>query len=360
MKVVSRLGLSTAITASILVVIIIAAAGWGMYFSTATAQQRTITQTSVTSVTASSAITTFLAPTTSNDSFTIGGFVNTPDFADWYLVQQSGLAGQYIPHATFTPIANGAQIPTALVSGQLQMAFGDPLQEVTAIVASHQIQLVAVLKASPTPWEIAVAANSSYTTLQSLHGASFAVTSTAAPNTFLLEYELQNMLGWKLNTDYTLEAFGSIPSDLAATLKGSAAAFITSDYYLYPYTSSGQMRNVANFTLPYPGLALFSSTAFIQQHPDAVRATIEAFTQAGFLWDENSSVGQAMLTSHYYMPLAVAQHDMQLWPIIYTTDGSIPLSGIQKTVDITYTAGGISTDVNASSFVSTEFVPITY
>ena len=373
-------GISSATSiAVIVIVIIIAAAGWSAYAAfpiTKTVTQagaqgttQTVTQTVgsgsvqtvTTTVSGGSQATvngTLLAPTTSSTPFTIAGFTAASNLADWYVVQQSGLAKQYIPGATFDSVPNGDQIPSALLGGQIQMAFGDADQYVPVEVTSGQVKLVANLEDNPLTWEVLVASNSSYTTIQSLHGATFAVPSVGTIPAYILEYALGKQLGWQLNTDYKLGSFGASSGQFAAVESGAAAAVPQSITVAYSFQASGKFRSVFNFTVAYPSPVLVASSSFIQQHPDTVRAAVEAFLQAGALWNSNSSMDISLLESQYHLTPSGAQFALQY--TTYSTDGYISLSATQSSVSLLYYTKVITQNVSASTIVAPGFVPITY
>lgn len=362
--------------AAIVILIIIAAAGWGAYaaypmsktFTTTAGAQTvtvsggsgsgtaTVTQTVTTSAPSSAnASQVYLPPTTSSESFTIGGFTGTSQFADWFFVQQQGIAKEYIPNAKFTSLS-GAQLGQALASGTAQMGFGDPTSLLGPISKGASIVLVANLIGQGVNWMFLTATNSKIHSVQDLKGAVLSVSTPGSTGAYVQGYIL-NEFGMKAGQDYTITPTGSLPGQLAAVESGSAAATIAPIQTAYPFVSNGTLRSFYNFTLPYPALALFSTSSFIQQHPDAVRATIEAFLKADSIWDSNSTAAIGLLETQYHLNPAAAQFGY--YTTYFSTDGYISLSLTQGAANVLYQQGGLSQNISASSFVSREFVPIT-
>ncbi len=252
----------------------------------------------------------------------------------------------------------GGTIVQALVSGQAQMAFGDTSLTIGSIANGAPVQLVANLMPEPLEWGIFVLGNSSYKSLQDLHGANFGATSAGATSSYITQYVLAKQLGWQVGTDYSMRYLGSFNAENAAMLTGSLKAQAESVVSEYSYMVSGQLRSIYNFSLGYPAVSLYASTTFIQQHPDAVLATIEAFLAAGEMWNRNSTLALNILQSQFNLPPEAAQFNYQA--ITYSTDGAISLTKNQLVVDFMYGSGQIKQNMTVSSFVAHGFVPITY
>lgn len=375
-----RNGISSTVSiAAIVVLIIVAAAGWAAYAafpssnktttvtqSNSSGQQATVTQTVTQTLSGSSGVNTtqtgeasasYLLPISSTASFTISSVATSPQTGIWNLCQSSGICKQYVPNAKFSSVA-GAEAATELASGAAQMEYGDTSGVIPSISKGAPIQLVANIMPVGLEWSITVAGNSSYKTLSDLHGKIFGIPTVGSAPEFLTEYILQHQLGWKLNTDYQVSPLGSQQAIQAALLAGSVQAQIQATVSIVPQLLSGEFRSVLNFTGPYPSQSLFASTSFIKQHPDAVRAMLEAFLQSAVMWQTNETAALNIMQLDYHLSAQAARIVYGTW--YYTSDGAISLTGTQQAVNFLLNANAISNNVSASSFVSKEFAPIVY
>ena len=351
---------STLALSAIVVLIILAAAGWGAYAAFPSSKTVTSTQTITSTQTTAQPTSMYLQPTVSTASFTIEGFTLLPIYGDWYagLPPYSNIFKQYIPDATFTTTSASTQIPTQLIQGSIQMAVLSPAGFVSPFAAGAPVSMVANLIPQPTLWTVFVAANSSITSMSQLHGKVFADGASGDTAGTVMEWMLQTYFGWKLGSDYTFSYLGALPSLLAAVQAGVAPASAISLNGFVPQLLSGQYRSIYNFTLPYPSAALFASNSFIQQHPDAVRATVEAFLAADKAWDSNTTGVASMLQSVYKMSPQAASIDAQ--SIFFSQDGSMSITANQQAVNEAFQGKAISQNFSIVPFISTQFVPVTY
>lgn len=362
----------------IIVLIVIAGAGWGLYATasgatTTTTQTQTITQTQTGSQTGAQTVTQTVTETATQTSgqatvygqpavssvpFTITTFAGTPVFADYYTVQDPAIAGEYIPGATFTPFSNAGQITQALAADQVQMAVLDPTAVIPAIIAGAPIQLVASTNQMPMQWTVVVEANSSYHSLADLHGGTFAASSLTTTTAYLTEYLLYQKFGWHLNTDYSMAGVGSLAAELAALSSGSISALLQDAPVTYSGMVSHQLRSVYNFTGLYPSDDIFANSAFVQQHPDAVRATVYAFLQANRLWNSNETASVAFIANNFGETTAHAQFDYGI--LKFSVDGAVSITGVQQAINLLYFAGAINQNISSTSFISSDFASLYY
>ena len=359
-------GISSTLALSVIVVVvIIAAAGWAAYaaYPMSKTVTSTVTQTNTSSgatgtqSASTTATQTFLQPTNSDASFTVAGFTQSVQFSDWFVGLQSGIFKQYVPNAKFVSLA-GAQIPQALASGQAQMSIDDPTALIPAIATGLPATFVASLTVSISPWVIVVAGNSTIQSLQQLHGQNFGVTTVGSTLNYLTQYELSKQLGWKLNTDYKVVGLGSVPSIYAALETGSIQATLQSVATVYNQLASGTFRSVYNFSLPYPAVGLVATNSFIEQHPDAVLATVEAFLAAGAMWNTNGTLATSVLESQFKLSPEGAAY--AYGKTLFSSDGFISVSGFQAAVDLLKNGGALNATVSVPNIISSKFVPITY
>lgn len=378
MKNSARRGISSTVTIAVIVVLLIlAASGWAVYFaapttatqvSTTTATQISTTtvtgggagsaQTVTTTVTTagSSFLSVYGTPVTSNTTFTMGGTLVIPAIAASILYgKSSGIFSKYIPNAKIVGLQGAAQAQ-ALVSGTVQMGFSDPNTFIPAAATGAPIQMVASIQLVPTVQSILVATNSKYVTAQDLEGGGIGILSTGSVSQFFTEYGLDQCCNFTANKNYTLTATGSTQASLAAVQTGSLQGTQLNLLAAYPYLVNGTFKSVYNFSFPYPSTTLWATTSFIQQHPDAVRAAIYAVIQAGLAFNENKTGALSVLETNFHYSLPEANFaENQLY---FSPDGAISLSGTQFAVNLLYTYGGIKSNLSASNFISTQFVPI--
>lgn len=373
MRMSTRPAISTTYFAvGIIVLIIIAAVGWALYATasgTTTTQTQTVTQTQTGAQTVTQTVTQtttqtlgaqtgLSAPATSTDQFTISTFAAAAVFANFYFVQEQGLAKQYIPDATFLSFSNAGQMVQALSGGQIQILEADPTAVIPAIANGANIEIVGCTISLPTSWQVIVKNDSSYQTLADLHGGTFAASSLTTTTAYLTEYLLSQQFGWQLNKDFSMAGVGSLSSEYASLMSGSINALLQSPLSTYSAVSSGQARSIYNFTTSYPAACLFATPTFVQQHPDAVKATLYTFLQGGLVWNTNPTAAYQTLQKNYGLDATGAAFDYSQLP--YSSDGYITLTGLQSAINLLVFGGAMSQNITASSIVSTQFVPVIY
>lgn len=373
----SRRGLSTtASMAVIIVVLIIAIAGWASYFvvpmkttvtSTVAAQTVTSTKTvnvgssggsntvTQTSTQSASGATTYLSPTSSSVSFTIVGSTQTPDAAQWYIAKDLGFFANLIPGATEQSVT-GAQTVAALTSGAAQMAYGESGSFIPAMAQGAPIQFVANPIENNVPIAVFVNANSSYKTLSDLKGATMGSTSVGSANYHWTEYVF-SQLGWTVGNQYQITALGHVAAELAALQTGSVQAIVTGESNGLACEQAGQCRALEVIQLPYPYQSLVATTSFIQNHPDAVKAAVEAFLMASAVWNANVTYATSLLTTQYN--LNAEQIQLELQDVHYSLDGSMSISGYTQAVNFLLTTGSLTQNITIANYMNNQFVPIT-
>jgi ABC-type nitrate/sulfonate/bicarbonate transport system substrate-binding protein len=133
-----------------------------------------------------------------------------------YLVQNNKtLQTPYLPNVKIEQFASGTTgIVQALESNAIQMGVGATDSMLAAIAQGIPITIVGSWESSPTVQAIFSSSSSSYTTLSSLKGATFAVTGASSLSGTVTKI-LAGEQGWT-STEYTMSGVGSTNAILAA------------------------------------------------------------------------------------------------------------------------------------------------
>lgn len=366
---------STAAMAVIIIVVIIAAAGWTAYVGFPRMQTTTTVSTttvggsgSVSTVTASGSTVTstatvtsnpiYLQPTTCTTNFNVGVFVSPPQSRVYDVLTQYNIGKEYAPTATFESFSAGGDPATAMVGGTAQMGYqGDPVF-VPDIIKGAGIKVVSDVSSHELLWQIFTKPNGPYTTLSSLHGQTFAVSSIGSAGYYYLLYALNKTMGWKVNTDYKVSALGSNPAQFAAIEQGTVAASVNSYLTDLPFLQNSSIVSLYDFLAPGPNNGVWATTSFIQQHPECVQAVVNAFAAAALLWDTNSTVGISILEQDAHMTPSVAQ--IAYGSFSFSTSGAMSVSSHQAAVNFLYETGEITQNISATSYIQPGFAPIIY
>jgi ABC-type nitrate/sulfonate/bicarbonate transport system substrate-binding protein len=358
-------GISSAVLVAIVVVVIIAVAGWGVYFVAPVTKTTTVAST-VTGSTVISTVTgptvtqtpTYVQPTTSTASFSVGivPYV-VPQIGEvGYYGPASGIFSTIIPGATFPSVASSA-VAADFASNSVQMMVGAAAAFIPALAAGAPIQLVAVLDPDGVGIEIEVAGNSPYTSPLQLKGQTIATSSlTGQPwlNT-VLPFAL--CCNFTANTDYSvLNVDGSGATQDATVLAGKAAAATLGVLTNYALNENGTMKSLGNYTEPIPEAELWANTNFIKSNPQAVAATVYAFTQMAKSWDNNENAAIANLIKSYLYTKPEALYAYS--SMTFSTSGAISVSAQQLAVNTCLEYGLISSNITATSFINTQFAPL--
>ena len=349
------------------VVLIVAAAGG--YFAGTAGQKTsvsTMTETSTTTVqggggtntvtstsTVTSTVTASPAPPSSSATFTIGvPHFTTPPTAPLAYIQQNNatIMAQYVPNANMQVFAGGSTATLqAMASGSVQIGVAITDSALASISKGVAVTIVGTFETSPNVLAIWANVNSSYTNLASLQGATFAVTGATSASGVATRLFAGEM-GWT-SSQYTVSAVGSTTAIFAAVAQSTTTVGVI-DPFVPVSLNTYKIVGLINET--WPNFSIVATNTFIQQHPDAVRATMAMFGSVNSMFNANEN-NFTYNFMHTYPNYNMSTTAYQYWKSLsyYSVDGAIPL-GQYSTAISTLTSVGVITST-MPAYYSTEF-----
>jgi ABC-type nitrate/sulfonate/bicarbonate transport system substrate-binding protein len=290
---------------------------------------------------------TFCAPNPSGD---IGSI------APVLVMQNQSYLQKYDPNAVLSATASQSTVTTQqLVAGQCQMAFYSQPTLVTSVLKSNiSLTEVAVGQAGAL-FPVIVGANTSYTSISQLKTATWITTSF----TLLEEEIVWAQQGWDASS-ITQVASSSPSASVTSVIAGKGVDMPTLAGALIPILE-GQLRIVYNYTTPWPSNIIVTTPAFVQAHPDAVQAGVDALLAGSqFLnnpANQNYCVNLMLQTFPTYTPAQIAA-TISPSAAYFPPDGAISLGALQQLINAMYQYKQISANASASSLITRGFVSV--
>ena len=363
----NRAAISTTIFGVVVVVVLIVAAAGG-YFAGTAGQKTSVSTTTATSTTTvqggggtntvtstvTSTVTTSAAPISSSASFTIGvaHFTTPPTAPTAYIgLNNATIMSQYVPNAKMEVFAGGSTATLqAMASGSVQLGVAITDSALTSISKGVPITIVGTWEASPNVLAVWANVNSSYTNLASLKGATFAVTGATSASGVATRL-FAGQMGWT-SSEYSVSAVGSTTAIFAAVAQSTTTVGVI-DPFVPVSLNTYKIVGLINET--WPNFSIVATNTFIQQHPDAIRATMAMFGSINSIINANANniTYNFMHTyPNYNMSYSAYQYFKSL--SYWSPDGTIPVSQYSTAIATLQSVGVITTSM-PPNYYTTEF-----
>jgi ABC-type nitrate/sulfonate/bicarbonate transport system substrate-binding protein len=273
-----------------------------------------------------------------------------------FIVINDSLLQKYDPNAVLDSSPSQSTVEAqALAAGQCQMAIFSQTTLTSDVVRGVvNISEVGVLQ-GPTIYTVVVGANTSLTSLTQTKTATWSFTSfTILPETILWAQQ-----GWDASSITQVQA-SSASAAMSSVIAGKAVDLSSIGDSLIPLLA-GQVRDLYNWTSPWPTNVIVATPAFIQAHPDAVQAGIDAFLYASSIIN-NPSYHDAVvnLLLKNFPTYTSAEASALIVPSTnpFPSNGAISLGQLQALINAQYQYKQIPNNATATSMVTNGFCPV--
>jgi|OSPMetMinimDraft_2_1075162.scaffolds.fasta_scaffold00053_2 ABC-type nitrate/sulfonate/bicarbonate transport system substrate-binding protein len=338
-----RVGLTKLVTSIIIVIVVAAAVGTGVYYGGLFGIGRPSTLHGV--------LTTA--------SFTVG----TVDFhehsylAPLYNGSLTNFFQKYLPNVQIQLFpAGSAAVIHAMESGTVQVGIVVEDNAVEAIAKGAPIVIVATFEPTPITFVAVVRSNSSYHTISQLEGRTFAISGPGSFDDVMLHI-LAAREGWGNN--YTEVFVGSVPAQLAAVLAGKVDATMVAPLVQPKVLNTTYFKVLANISELWPLWVVVATKSFIQQHPDEVRDVLQVIYALNRAFDRNMDNQSLNFLVRYY-GFSPSLASLFLRTNYYSTDGQIYVGGLQEEIQFleqTHVINATSVPP-ISNFYTTQFAAV--
>jgi ABC-type nitrate/sulfonate/bicarbonate transport system substrate-binding protein len=353
----------------VVVVLIVAAAGG--YFAGTASGSKTVTNTTTVSGGAGSTVTTTVAggagstvTTTvtgsatvpsSSATFTIGvsHFTTPPTAPTAYIGQNNAtIMKQYVPNAKIEVFAGGSTaILTAMASNTVQVGVAITDSALTSISKGVQVTIVGTWETSPNILAVWASANSQYSNLTSLKGATFAVTGATSASGIATRL-FAGQQGWT-SSQYSISPVGSTSAILAAVSQSSTTVGVLDPFV---QVTPGQYKIVGLINETWPNFSIVAANSFITAHPDAIKATIAMLTSVNQEFNANLN-NFTYNFMHTYPSYNMTYTQFQYFKSLsyWSPDATIPVGEYATAISTLQSVGVITTTLATSQAITNQF-----
>jgi ABC-type nitrate/sulfonate/bicarbonate transport system substrate-binding protein len=165
-------------------------------------------------------------------------------------------------------------------AGQVQVGIINTDSATIAIGKGTPIVIIAALR---SPFEIVVYVNSysNITKLDQLKGKTFGASNPGSFQDIAVKI-IASMMNWTIGKDIKVAYLRTNDAAFSALASGKVDAVASTYLDGFPYVKKGAIKPIFTTYEKWPGWVLVSTTSYIQQNPDVIRAILKPFSEGHY------------------------------------------------------------------------------